>query len=124
MSNIPPHTCFVEREGEVHYVTNWQDRTRRSDPVVLIRLSARHVAIFRALRAKGRSQKTIYYALFVRDGRRDARATRVAIDLKKLSAAELASLANGKLVYPVPSLIRLPKADLRNLVRSVYALAK
>ncbi|MBA3684672.1 MAG: hypothetical protein H0W72_05460 [Planctomycetes bacterium] len=123
MSDIPIRDCFVERDGSVFLVTNWQDRRRPGDAAVLIRLSPRHQAIYRTLSAKHRSHKSVWYALFVRGGRRDAKATRVPIDLGQMSSAELARLANGKLTWPAPSLAKLPAADLRSLVRSLYALS-
>jgi len=121
MPAIAPRTCFIVHDDAVYLVTNWEHRAQRNDPAVLIRLSPRHRAIYRTLAAKGRSQQSIYYALFAtKGGKRRAKPTLVPIDLADLSPAELASLANTKLKYKVPSLTRLPVGDLRDLVRSLY----
>lgn len=120
MVALANRTCFVVHDEAVYLVTNWEHRVKRDDPAVLIRLSPRHRAIYRALAAKGRSQKSIYYALFAARPARRSRPTLVPIDLAELSPAELGRLANAKLPYKVPSLARLPTAELRNLVRSLY----
>lgn len=132
MVAIPPTTCFIDRGGDTFLVANWDRRAALDDPAVLVRLSARHRAIHRALTARGRSQKSVYYALFARGaaarpGRRlppavRRRATRVPIDLATLPVEELARLANSLLRWPIASLKTLPPADLRDLVRSLYAL--
>ena len=121
MPAIAPRTCFVVHDEAVYLVTNWEHRAQRNDPAVLIRLSPRHRAIYRTLATKGRSQQSIYYALFgSKTTKRRAKSTLVPIDLADLSSAELARLANTKLKYKVPSLTRLPVGELRDLVRSLY----
>ncbi len=91
---------------------------------MLIRLSPRHVSIYRALAKKRRSQKSIWFALFAKSVTRGKkRSTQVSIDLAELTPYQLARLASHKLRYPVPSLEKLPPADLRNLIRSLYCLA-
>ena len=121
MPAIAPRTCFVVHDDAIYLVTNWEHRAQRNDPAVLIRLSPRHRAIYRTLAAKGRSQQTIYYALFAdKPSKRRGKATLVEIDLANLSPTELGRLANAKLKYKVPSLTKLRAAELRDLVRSLY----
>src|SRR4051812_15601917 len=117
MTDLAPGTCFVEHGAAVYLVTNWEHRASAAEPAVLIRLSPRHTAVYRTLARKRRSQKSIWYALFAKaPARRRSRATRVAIDLGEQTPAQLVRLAQGKLRYPVPSLGKLPQADLINLV--------
>jgi hypothetical protein len=119
-----PGTCFVERGTAVYLVTNWEHRWSSTEPAVLIRLSPRHVAIYRALITKRRSQKSIWFALFakLKAGKR-GRTTLVPIELGRLTSPQLVRLAHHKLQYPVPSLTRLPMNELCNLVKSLYSLA-
>lgn len=124
MTTIAAGTCFLDHNSAVFLVTNWDRRRNPDDPAVLIKLSPRHSAIYRALHAKQRSQKSIYFALFARGAARHGPGTTpVSINLTNLTTTQLTRIAHSKLRYPVPSLGRLPHAELRSLVCSLYQLA-
>ena len=63
---IPQQAIFVERDGWVYYVTNWQKRFAEGGRPKLVRLSPRHFVRYNELKEKGRSQKTIALLLFKR----------------------------------------------------------
>jgi hypothetical protein len=63
---VPQRAIFVEREGWVYYVSNWQQRFTESVRAILVKLSPRHVARYYELKDKGRSHKTIAIILFKR----------------------------------------------------------
>src|ERR1043165_3804320 len=72
---IPTQAIFVEREGWVYYVANWQRRFNDGGRARLVRLSPRHFVRYNELKEKGRSQKTIALLLFKRVPTRPAAAS-------------------------------------------------
>jgi hypothetical protein len=61
---ISQQAIFVERDGWVYYVTNWQKRFTAGGRAKLVRLSPRHFVRYNELKGKGRSPKTIALLLF------------------------------------------------------------
>jgi hypothetical protein len=123
MSAIAPGRCFLpRRDGSVYLIVNWEQRRADPDPLVLIRLSPRHRAIWATLRRRRRSDKSILYALFTAAARRSAkrRSISVPIRLDSLTNAELARLAQAHLERPVANLDRLGRTGLIDLVQALY----
>jgi hypothetical protein len=138
---VPQKAIFHEVEGAVYYVTNWQARFNRNQKAVIIRLSPRHGEVYRKLRAKGRSQKSVYYAIFHVGGRKQgpvkksvtrryaapgasappspasgaSRTEMVEVPLELLNQDQLHFLVAHHLGHELPSLRRMPLDELRRL---------
>lgn len=142
---IPQQTIFVEREGWVYYVTNWQKRFTDGGRAKLVRLSPRHFVRYNELKAKGRSQKTIALLLFKRvpvkvvaastpatrreerSGTREDKGTStrtVTVDITMLTHEQVLSLLQRALGERLPGLRSLPLTELRRLYLAVVALAR
>lgn len=142
---IPQQTIFVEREGWVYYVTNWQKRFTDGGRVKLVRLSPRHFVRYNDLKAKGRSQKTIALLLFKRvavkvtasptsavpreerSGTREDKGTgtrTVTVDITMLTHEQVLSLLQRALGERLPGLRSLSLTELRRLYLAVVALAR
>lgn len=142
MARIPRSTIFVEREGNVYVVVNWAERADDGVKAKLLRLSPRHLARYRVIAAKGRSQKSIYYYVFgkVRRPRiaattadaapaRPARPARPAapaadeatavVPLRLLTADQLHKLIRLRLGHELPGLSGVPAEEMRLLWRAL-----
>ncbi|HEX3133414.1 MAG TPA: hypothetical protein VHX44_07505 [Planctomycetota bacterium] len=132
---VPAQAIFVERDGWVYYVTNWQKRF--SEPVrpKLVRLSPRHFVRYNELKEKGRSQKTIALLLFKRvavkvtvgpqQGARESKASdtrTVSVDITMLTHEQILSLLQRTLNERLPGLRALPLPELRRLYLAVQDL--
>ena len=127
---------FVEREGWVYYVTNWQKRFAEGGRARLVRLSPRHFVRYQELKEKGRSQKTIALLLFKRvpvrvTVRSAAAAPRepkaadgrtVSVDISMLTHEQILSLLQRALRERFPGLRTLSLAELRRLYLAVQEL--
>ena len=147
---IPGQAIFVERDGWVYYVTNWQKRFGEGGRAKLVRLSPRHFVRYNDLKAKGRSQKTIALLLFKRvpvkvtaasqpsparaatvrvekDAAREERnpGTRtVTIDITLLTHEQILALLQRALRERLPGLRALPLPELRRLYLAVIGLGR
>lgn len=139
---IPQHAIFVEREGWVFYVTNWQRRFTEGGRAKLVRLSPRHFVRYNDLKGKGRSQKTIALLLFKRvpvklaaatqkaaatpaDTRESRSETRtVSVDITMLTHEQLFSLVQRALKERLPGLRTMPLPELRRLYLAVMDLTR
>jgi hypothetical protein len=139
MARIPRNTIFVERDGNVYVVVNWAERADDGVKAKLLRLSQRHLARYRTIAAKGRSQKSIYYYVFgkVRRPRiaattadaAPARPVRPAVPaadeatavvpLRLLTADQLHELIRLRLGHDLPGLSGVPAEELRVLWRAL-----
>lgn len=139
--NVPQQTIFVEREGWVYYVTNWQRRFSEGGRAKLVRLSPRHFVRYNELKAKGRSAKTIALLLFKRvpvkvvvapqgaarevsknDAKSDTRS--VTVDITMLTHEQLVSLVQRALKERLPALRAMPLSELRRLYLAVVDLKR
>lgn len=136
MARIPTATLFVERDGIPYVVVNWKERSTDAVKAQLLRLAPRHAERYRAIKAKGRSQKSMYYYVFGRvrkarpvlpaatpakpQTRRLARpgptpeATAI-VPLRLLTAAQLHELIRLHVGHDLPGLATLPVDQLRVL---------
>lgn len=134
---VSQQTIFVEREGWVYYVTNWQRRFTEGGRAKLVRLSPRHFVRYNELKAKGRSAKTIAMLLFkrvpvkvvvapqpeaVREVKSDTRT--VTIDITMLTHEQLLSLVQRALKERLPALRTMPLTELRRLYLAVVDLKR
>lgn len=128
---------FVEREGWVYYVTNWQKRFVESTRARLVRLSPRHFVRYNELKEKGRSQKTIALLLFKRvpvkvvasagpPTPREAKAGErtVTVDIAMLTHEQVLSLLQRALGERFPGLRTLSLAEIRRLYLAVQGLRR
>ncbi len=142
--SVPQQAIFVEREGWVYYVTNWQRRFTDGGRAKLVRLSPRHFVRYNELKEKGRSAKTIALLLFKRvpvkvvvapqpaareSTTRVARETKsetrsVTIDITMLTHEQLLSLVQRALKERLPALRTMPLAELRRLYLAVVDLKR
>lgn len=146
--DIPQQTIFVERDGWVFYVTNWQKRFGEGGRAKLVRLSPRHFVRYNDLKGKGRSQKTIALLLFKRVPRVPAKVmlkpatavqhdepdfTReakredirtVTVDIAMLTHEQVLSLLQRALRERLPGLRSLPLSELRRLYLGVVGLTR
>jgi hypothetical protein len=135
--SIPQQAIFIEREGWVYYVTNWQRRFTEGGRAKLVRLSPRHFVRYNELKAKGRSAKTIALLLFkripvkvtvapqpeaAREAKSDART--VTVDITMLTHEQLMSLLQRALKDRFPGLRALPLTELRRLYLAVVELKR
>lgn len=137
--NIPQQAIFVEREGWVYYITNWQRRFAEGGRAKLVRLSPRHFVRYNELKAKGRSAKTIALLLFKRvpvkvvvapqpvvareaEAKSDTRS--VTIDITLLTHEQLLSLVQRALKERLPALRSMPLTELRRLYLAVLDLTR
>lgn len=134
---IPQQAIFVERDGWVYYVTNWQRRFGEGGRARLVRLSPRHFVRYNELKAKGRSPKTIALLLFKRvpvkvtvsaqpEAPREAKSdTRtVTVDITMLTHEQLLSLVQRALKERLPALRSMPLTELRRLYLAVVDLKR
>lgn len=120
MVACPIHRCFwPHRDGRVDLIVNWHLRRHPEDPLVLIRLSPRHLAIWRALRRRCRSDKSILYALSGRS-RRGVSHLAVPIPLDAQTDTGLVRLVESRMGQRIPGLRQLPRNGLIGLVRCLY----
>lgn len=139
---IPQQTIFVERDGWVYYVTNWQRRFTEGGRAKLVRLSPRHFVRYNELKGKGRSAKTIALLLFkrvpvkvvvapqpaaarepgVREAKSDTRS--VTVDITMLTHEQLLSLVQRALKERLPALRAMPLNELRRLYLAVVDLKR
>ena len=147
---ISQQAIFVEREGWVYYVTNWQKRFAEGGRPKLVRLSPRHFVRYNELKEKGRSQKTIALLLFKRvavkvtvlpqpatartvkagdkssdkasDKNADTRT--VTVDITMLTHEQLLSLLQRVLRERLPGLRAMPVTELRRLYLAVLELKR
>jgi len=132
---VPAHAIFVEREGWVYYVTNWQKRFSESARPKLVRLSPRHFVRYNELKEKGRSQKTIAMLLFKRvavketvgpqPAARESKSSEtrtVSVDITMLTHEQILSLLQRALDERLPGLRALPLNELRRLYLAVQDL--
>jgi len=140
---IPQQAIFVEREGWVYYVTNWQKRFAEGGRPRLVRLSPRHFVRYNELKEKGRSQKTIALLLFKRvpvkvtvspqpatarmvkgdkAGERNNDTRTVTVDITMLTHEQLLSLVQRALRERLPGLRAMPLTELRRLYLAVQDL--
>jgi hypothetical protein len=146
VATIPPRAIFVEREGWVFYVTNWQRRYTESSAPTLVRLSPRHFVRYHELKAKGRSPKTIAMLLFKRpparspatpgavrapvergvdpDFERTDASRVVSVDIDLLNAEQVLALLQRTLHRKFPGLRTLPIGELRKLYLAIEALRR
>lgn len=133
MKPVPSSAIFVEDDGVVYFVTNWKQRRTATTKALLIKLSKPHLLRYRHMKAKGRSQKSIYYYVFgVVTKRRPVAATRaepaparparsgatdifVSVPLGLLNTEQLLGLIQVKVGKSIPGLRDAPIADLRKL---------
>ncbi len=138
---IPTTAIFVEREGWVYYVTNWQKRFVETLRPKLVRLSPRHFVRYNELKEKGRSQKTIALLLFKRvpvkiiasaapsvpaREAREAKASdrTVSVDITMLTHEQVLTLLQRALGERFPGLRTLSLAEIRRLYLAVQGLAR
>ncbi|MBA3701035.1 MAG: hypothetical protein H0W78_19470 [Planctomycetes bacterium] len=147
---IPQQSIFVEREGWVYYVTNWQKRFAEPCRPKLVRLSPRHFVRYNELKEKGRSQKTIALLLFKRvpakvttapppaPGRavtvrmekiapredKNPGSRTVTIDITMLTHEQVLALLQRVLRERLPGLRALPLTELRRLYLAVVELRR
>ena len=139
---VPQQTIFLEREGWVYYVTNWQRRFTEGGRAKLVRLSPRHFVRYNELKAKGRSAKTIALLLFkrvpvkvvvapqpttpreaaAREAKSDTRS--VTVDITMLTHEQLLSLVQRALKERLPALRSMPLTELRRLYLAVVDLKR
>jgi hypothetical protein len=135
--NVPQQSIFVERDGWVYYVTNWQRRFTEGGRARLVRLSPRHFVRYNELKTKGRSPKTIALLLFkrvpvkaiptppaeaVREARSDTRT--VTVDITMLTHEQVLSLVQRALKERLPALRSMPLTELRRLYLAVVDLKR
>lgn len=129
---VPTTAIFVERDGWVYYVTNWQKRFAESARPKLVRLSPRHFVRYNELKEKGRSQKTIALLLFKRvpvkitaspplATPRESKSVErtVTIDITMLTHEQVLSLVQRALGERFPGLRALSLAEIRRLYLAV-----
>jgi hypothetical protein len=134
-ATISDQAIFVERDGWVFYVTNWQKRFTAGGRAKLVRLSPRHFVRYHELKAKGRSPKTIALLLFkrvpvkvsvggqplsARTAKSDTRT--VTVDIAMLTHEQLLSLVQRALGERLPTLRTMPLLELRRLYLAVEEL--
>jgi hypothetical protein len=134
---VPDQAIFVERDGWVFYVTNWQKRFTAGGRAKLVRLSPRHFVRYQELKEKGRSPKTIALLLFkrvpvkvgvgpqpaaARAGKGDTRT--VVVDITMLTHEQLLSLVQRALGERLPTLRSMPLMELRRLYLAVQDLRR
>jgi hypothetical protein len=151
--NISQQAIFVEREGWVFYVTNWQKRFSEGGRAKLVRLSPRHFVRYNELKGKGRSPKTIALLLFkkvpnksggsgalpamshargapLRDKTPTVRETKptdsqtVSIDITLLTHEQVLALLQRALGERLPGLRAVPLQELRRLYLAVLGLQR
>jgi hypothetical protein len=136
--SIAAHIIFVERDGWVYYVTNWQKRFNEPARPKLVRLSPRHFVRYQELKQKGRSQKTIAYLLFkkmsvkVNAGpvvettrtKKTADDRTVTVDIGMLTHEQVLSLLQRALGERFPGLRTMSLAEIRRLYLAVQALKR
>ncbi len=132
---------FVERDGWVYYIANWQKRFAEPGRVKLVRLSPRHFVRYNELKAKGRSAKTIALLLFKRVPRvaakvdaaaatssvpqREVRSgdqRTVSVDIAMLTHEQVLALLQRALGERFPGLRALSLAEIRRLYLAVQGL--
>lgn len=147
---IAEQAIFVERDGWVYYVTNWQKRFGEGGRAKLVRLSPRHFVRYNDLKSKGRSQKTIALLLFKRvpakvtvapppspgravTVRMEKNAPRedknpgsrtVTIDIAMLTHEQVLALLQRVLRERLPGLRAMPLTELRRLYLAVVELRR
>jgi len=131
-NRIPQRSIFWEEDGQVFLVNNWRNRFVKSARPVLLRLGPKHLTQYRACRALGRSEKTIYYLLFKKSvvlARRPRRTagtvaigaqTRIPVRIDLLSAEQLSAIASEMLGHEILGLRPLGLRQLRTLVLDLH----
>jgi hypothetical protein len=132
---IPTQAIFVEREGWVYYVANWQRRFSDGGRARLVRLSPRHFVRYNELKEKGRSQKTIALLLFKRVPAKPAATSAspreaskgvdtrtVSVDVALLTHEQILTLLQRDLDERLPGLRALALPELRRLYLAVHDL--
>ena len=136
--SIAAHTIFVERDGWVYYVTNWQKRFNEPSRPKLVRLSPRHFVRYQELKQKNRSPKTIAYLLFKKVSvkvtaapvvettrtKKSAETRTVTVDIAMLTHEQVLSLLQRALGERFPGLRTMSLAEIRRLYLAVQALKR
>jgi hypothetical protein len=135
---IAAHTIFVERDGWVYYVTNWQKRFNEPARPKLVRLSPRHFVRYQEFKQAGRSPKTIAYLLFKKAAvkvtaapvveitrpKKPADERTVTVDIAMLTQEQVLSLLQRALGERFPGLRTMALAEIRRLYLAVQALKR
>ncbi len=132
---VPDRALFVEKDGWVFYVANWQARFNEGGRAVLVRLSPRHFVRYHELKERGRSQKTICYLLFKHRAAKPGTAARAAktsaakpsaaeqhtipVSIDILSAEQLHTMICQALNVRIVGLKALTLAELRKLYLAI-----
>ena len=135
---VPGRALFVEKEGWVYYIANWQARFNDGGRAVLVRLSPRHFVRYHELKERGRSQKTICYLLFKHRAAKPGTSARVAklpaakpssaeqrtipVSIDILSAEQLHAMVCQALGIRIIGLKALTLAELRRLYLAIVRL--
>ena len=136
--SIAAHTIFVERDGWVYYVTNWQKRFNEPALPKLVRLSPRHFVRYHEFKQAGRSSKTIAYLLFKKAAvkvsaapvveitrtKKSADERTVTVDIAMLTHEQVLSLLQRALGERFPGLRTMSLAEIRRLYLAVQALRR
>lgn len=115
MKPIPTAAIFVERDGAVFYVTNWQQRRTTPTPAKILKLSPRHLQRYRHMKAKGRSPKSTYYYVFGKVRRIAKTITLISVPIGLLRSEQLQELIAWRLGKPSADLRDMSITDLRTL---------
>jgi hypothetical protein len=136
---VPGRALFVEKDGWVYYVANWQARFNDDgERAVLVRLSPRHFVRYHELKERGRSQKTICYLLFKHRAAKPGTSARVAkqsaakqtsaeprtipVSIDILTAEQLHAMVCQALGIRIVGLKALTLAELRRLYLAIVRL--